>query len=341
MPETPNQYAMQNPLTQYPRPPFPRQPQEAPGTIEEMEPRPDHGEESYEGFGRMEGRKALITGGDSGIGRATAIAFAREGAAVAINYLPSEEQDAQSLADLIESEGGTLVKLPGDLTDEAFCEKLVQDAHEALGGLDVLVLNAGKQTSQESIQDITTEQFDRTYKTNVYALFWLSKAALPLLPAGASVINVTSIQGFEPSANLLDYASTKWAIIGFTKALAKQVVDKGIRVNAVAPGPFWTPLQPSGGQPQDVIEKFGSEAPYGRPGQPAEIAPTFVFLATQESGYITGEVFGVTGGNPTLSREPRGLWRRAARARGRRQTRRRGLSGASRGTTASVIQQPS
>ncbi len=295
---TPNQYAMQNPLTQYPKPPFPRQPQEAPGSIEEMDPRPDHGEESYRGFGRMKGRKALITGGDSGIGRAAAIAYAREGAAVAINYLESEEQDAQSLADLIEGEGGTLVKLPGDLTDEAFCKQLVEDAVEALGGLDVLVINAGKQTSQESIADLTTEQFDQTFKTNVYAMFWLSKAALPHLPAGASIINTTSIQGYKPSENLLDYASTKYAIIGFTKGLAKQVIEKGIRVNAVAPGPFWTPLQPSGGQPQDKVEEFGLASPYGRPGQPAEIAPVYVFLATQEAGYVTGEVFGITGGDP-------------------------------------------
>ena len=299
MSDTPNQYALQNPLTQYPRPPFPRQPQEAPGTLAGMDPRPDHGETSYRGFGRMEGRKALITGGDSGIGRATAIAYAREGAAVAINYLEDEAPDVQSLVDLIEAEGGTIVPLPGDLTDEAFCERLIRDANDKLGGLDVVVINAGKQTYRESIQDISTEQFDRTYKTNVYAMFWLSKAALPLLPAGGSIINVTSIQGYKPSPGLLDYASTKWAIIGFTKALAKQVAEKGVRVNAVAPGPFWTPLQPSGGQPQDKVEEFGSEVPFGRPGQPAEIAPTFVFLATQESGYITGEVFGVTGGNPT------------------------------------------
>ncbi len=299
MPKTPTQYTMQDPRTQYPRPPFPRQPQEAPGTIEEMDPRPDHGEGSYRGFGRMEGRKALVTGGDSGIGRATAIAYAREGAAVAINYLESEAQDAQSLKDLVEGEGGTLVLLPGDLTDESFCTQLVEDAIDALGGLDVLVLNAGKQTSQPSILDITTEQFDQTFKTNIYAMFWLAKAAIPSMPPGAAIITTTSIQGYKPSDNLLDYASTKWAIIGFTKSLAKQMVDRGIRVNAVAPGPFWTPLQPSGGQPQDKIEQFGSEAPYGRPGQPAEIAPTYVFLATQEAGYITGEVVGVTGGNPT------------------------------------------
>ena len=299
MSETQNQYEIQNPLTQYPRPPFPRQPQPAPGLAQEMDPVPDHGEDSYQGFGRMKGRKALITGGDSGIGRATAIAYVREGAAVAINYLDSESPDAQSLADLVEKEGGTLVRLPGDLTDEAFCQQLVADANDQLGGLDVVVINAGKQVATDSIQDITTEQFDQTYKTNVYAMFWLSKAALPHLPPGGSIINTTSVQGYEPSKDLLDYASTKWAIIGFTKALAKQVAKDGIRVNAVAPGPFWTPLQPSGGQPQDAVETFGQDVPMGRPGQPAEIAPTYVFLATQEAGYVTGEVVGVTGGGHT------------------------------------------
>ena len=296
---TDNQYAMRDPRTQYPQPPFPRQPQPAPGLTTEMDPYPDHGEHSYRGLGRMEGRRALITGGDSGIGRATAIAYLREGAAVAVNYLDAESPDAATLAELAETEGHTLVRLPGDLTDEAFCERLIADAHDQLGGLDVLVINAGKQVFQESIQDITTEQFDQTFKTNVYAMFWLSKAALPLMPPGAAVINVTSIQGYDPSPTLMDYASTKWAIIGFTKALAQQAIKDGVRVNAVAPGPFWTPLQPSGGQSQENVETFGQKTPYGRPGQPAEIAPTFVFLATQESGYIAGEVFGVTGGDPT------------------------------------------
>ena len=300
MSKTQNQYEIQDPREQYPRPPFPKQPQPAPGLTEKMDPEPDHGERSYVGLGRMKGRKALLTGGDSGIGRAAAIAYAREGAAVCINYLAPESPDAQSLKALVEKEGGTLHLIPGDLKDEQFCERLVADAHERMGGLDVLVINAGKQQFQESIQDITTEQFDETYKTNVYAMFWLSKAAAPLLPPGGSIINVTSIQGYKPSANLLDYASTKWAIIGFTKALAKQLIERGIRVNAVAPGPFWTPLQPSGGQPQSSIEKFGAQVPYGRPGQPAEIAPMFVFLATQESGYSTGEVFGSTGGDPTM-----------------------------------------
>ncbi len=298
--DAPGQSAMQDPRTQYPRPPFPRQPQPAPGLTAEMDPRPDHGETSYRGSGRLAGRRALITGGDSGIGRAVAIAYVREGAAVAINYLPAEEADAQSLAELVAAEGGRLVRLPGDITDEAVCEQLVRDAHAQLGGLDVLVLNAGKQVTQPSIADVTTEQFDQTFKTNVYAMFWLSKAALPIMPPGAAIVNVTSIQGFDPSTTLLDYATTKWAIIGFTKALAEQALkEHGVRVNAVAPGPFWTPLQPSGGQTQEQVQHFGEKVPMGRPGQPAEIAPVFVFLASQEAGYVAGEVYGVTGGNPT------------------------------------------
>ena len=297
--DTPDQFTMQDPRSQYPAPPFPRQPQPAPGLAREMDPKPDHGEDSYRGSGRLQGRRALITGGDSGIGRAVAIAYVREGASVAINYLESEAADVKTLVDLVEQEGGTLVTLPGDLTDEAFASSLPQQAADRLGGLDIVVNNAGKQVYQESITDITTEQFDQTYRTNVYAMFWICKAALPLLPPGASIINVTSIQGYDPSPGLLDYASTKWAIIGFTKALSKQAIEQGVRVNGVAPGPFWTPLQPSGGQPQDKVEQFGASVPMGRPGQPAEIAPVFVFLASQESGYITGEVFGVTGGDPT------------------------------------------
>ncbi len=299
MPDSLDQFTMQDPRSQYPAPPFPRQPQPAPGLAQKMDPEPDHGEDSYRGSGRLAGRRALITGGDSGIGRATAIAYVREGASVAINYLESEAADVKTLVDLVEEEGGTLVTLPGDLTDEAFASGLPQQAADALGGLDIVVNNAGKQVYQESIADITTEQFDQTFRTNVYAMFWICKAALPLLPPGAAVINVTSIQGYDPSPGLLDYASTKWAIIGFTKALAKQAIEQGVRVNGVAPGPFWTPLQPSGGQPQAKVEEFGKSVPMGRPGQPAEIAPVFVFLASQESGYITGEIFGVTGGHPT------------------------------------------
>ncbi|MCS3473096.1 NAD(P)-dependent dehydrogenase (short-subunit alcohol dehydrogenase family) [Pseudomonas sp. JUb42] len=293
-----NQYSMQNPLTQYPQPKFPKQPQNPPGTVHDLQPAADHGETSYKGFGRMQGRKALITGADSGIGRAAAIAYAREGADVALNYLPSEEADAKEVVMLIEAEGRKAVCIPGDITSEAFCKELISKAVEGLGGLDVLVNVAGKQTAQQNIADITTEQFDATFKTNVYALFWLCKAALPHLKPGATIINTASIQAYQPSAMLLDYAPTKSAIVAFTKALAKQVISKGIRVNAVAPGPFWTPLQPSGGQPQENIPDFGSEVPMGRPGQPAECAPIYVLLANQESSYITGEVFGVTGGNP-------------------------------------------
>lgn len=294
-----NQWEMRDPREQYPRPPFPEQPQEPPGLAREMTPVPDHGEESYQGLGRLKGRRALVTGGDSGIGRAAAIAFAREGAAVVINYLEEEEDDARDVVDLIEGEGGTIHAIPGDLRDEAFCRQLVQQSREKLGGLDILVNNAGKQVSRDSIQDISSEQFDATMKTNVYAMFWICKEALPLMPPGASIINVTSVQGYKPSPNLLDYATTKFAINGFTKALAEQAIESGVRVNAIAPGPFWTVLQPSGGQPQEKVQHFGEGHPLGRPGQPAEIASAFVFLASQESSFIIGETIGVTGGNPT------------------------------------------
>jgi NAD(P)-dependent dehydrogenase (short-subunit alcohol dehydrogenase family) len=262
-----------------------------------MQPLPDHGETSYQGFGRLAGRKALVTGADSGIGRAAAIAFAREGADVVLNYLPEEESDADEVVQLIKAEGRKAVKIPGDLKNEAFCGELVKKAHAELGGLDLLVNVAGRQKSQQDIADITTEQFDETFKTNVYALFWICKAAIPLMPEGSTIINTASIQAYQPSESLLDYAPTKSAIVAFSKALSKQILPKGIRVNVVAPGPFWTPLQTSGGQTQDMIQKFGSEVPMKRPGQPAECAPIYVFLATQESSYITGEVFGVTGGN--------------------------------------------
>ncbi|MBE8968307.1 SDR family oxidoreductase [Nostocales cyanobacterium LEGE 12452] len=287
---------MQDPRQQYPAPPFPQQPQPLPGLAQKMQPQPDHGEQSYIGCGKLAGRKALVTGADSGIGRAVAIAFAREGADVAIGYLKSEEADAQEVIQLIEQSGRKAVALPGDITDEHFCQKLVTDAVQALNGLDILVNNAGAQTSYPSISDITTEHFDKVMKTNLYALFWITKAAIPHLLPGASIINTTSIQAYQPSASLLDYAMTKAGIENFSKSLAKQMIHKGVRVNAVAPGPFWTPLQPSGGQTQDKIEKFGSEVPLGRPGQPVEIAPVYVLLASQEGSYITGEVYGVTGG---------------------------------------------
>ena len=288
---------MQDPRKQYPQPPFPMQPQRAPGVTGEMVPKPDHGETSYQGHGRLAGRKALITGADSGIGRAAAIAYAREGADVAIGYLPSEEADAKEVIRLIEAEGRKALALPGDIGDQGFCQALVADAVAGLGGLDILVINAAKQVTQPSIEDITAEQFDQTMRTNLYAMFWITKAAAPHLKPGASIVNTASVQAYTPSPSLLDYATTKAGIVAFSKALAKQMIEKGVRVNVVAPGPFWTALQPSGGQTQQKVEKFGAEVPLGRPGQPVELAPVYVLLASQEASFITGEVYGATGGN--------------------------------------------
>ena len=287
---------MQDPREQYPKPPFPKQPQAAPGLAKKMTPEPDHGETSYRGSGRLAGRKALITGGDSGIGRAAAIAFAREGADVAIGFLPSEQPDADEVIALIEAEGRKALALAGDVTDEAWCREMVAKAVEGLGGLDVLVVNAGHQQTRADVSQVSSEDFDVTMKTNLYALHWIVQAAVPHLPAGASVITTASIQAYEPSAHLLDYATTKAGIVAYTKALAKQLIEKGIRANAVAPGPFWTVLQPSGGQTQDKVQHFGEESAFGRPGQPVEIAPVYVLLASQESSFTTGEVYGVTGG---------------------------------------------
>jgi hypothetical protein len=290
---------MQDPTKQYPGPKFSDDMQSEPGLAKEMEPKPDHGEATYKGSGRLKGRKALITGADSGIGRATAIAFAREGADIVMNYLPAEEADAAEVKKLIEEAGRKVVAMPGDIDNEAFCKILIDTTVKELGGIDLLANVAGKQIAQESIADITNEQFDKTFKVNVYAMFWLCKHALPHMPPGSSIINTTSIQSYQPSPTLLDYASTKAAITAFTKALAKQVAEKGIRVNAIAPGPVWTPLQPSHGQPQEKLEEFGAQTPIGRAGQPAEVAPAYVFLASQESSYITAEVIGVTGGQHT------------------------------------------
>lgn len=288
--------ALQDPRTQYPKPPFPEQPQPVPGIAAEMDPKPDHGEESYIGASKLKGRKALVTGGDSGIGRAAAIAYAREGADVAISYLPSEEKDAQEVIAFIEAEGRKAIALPGDITDEAWSRQLVEDAVSGLGGLDILVINAGRQQFRDNIAEVSSEDFDKTLKTNLYALHWIAQAAVPHLPAGASVITTASVQAYEPSDILLDYATTKAGIVAYTKALAKQLIEKGVRANVVAPGPFWTVLQSSGGQPQDKVTKFGEQSQFGRPGQPVEIAPVYVLLASQEGSYITGEVYGVTGG---------------------------------------------
>jgi NAD(P)-dependent dehydrogenase (short-subunit alcohol dehydrogenase family) len=290
---------MQNPLTEYPKPPFKRQHQDAPGLASKMDPRPDHGETTYRGSGKLRGRKALITGGDSGMGRAAAIAYAREGADVAFGYLPVEEPDAQEVIQLIRAEGRKAIPLPGDLRDESFCQKIVADAASQLGGLDILVSNAAKQVYQESILDITTDQFDATFRTNVYAMFWITKAALPHLQPGSCIICTTSINAYDPSPGILDYAMTKGAIAIFIKGLSKQLIPKGIRVNGVAPGPIWTPLQPSGGQSPEKLETFGSDVPMGRPGQPAELAATYVLLASQDSSYVSGEIYGITGGHPT------------------------------------------
>ena len=295
-----DQYTLQDPVTQYPGPEFEVKQQPAPGLTQDMDnPKPDHGERTYRGTGRLTGRKAIVTGADSGIGRAVAIAFAREGADVVLSYLPAEEPDAKEVVALVEEAGRKAVAVPGDLTDESTCTALVAKAVEELGGLDILVNNAGKQQSVEDIADLTTEQFDATFRTNVYATFWLSKAALPHMGPGSTIVNSTSVQAYKPSPGLLDYASTKAAINAFTKALAQQVAGKGIRVNAVAPGPVWTPLQVSGGQPQEKLPSFGEQTPLGRAGQPAEMAPAYVFLASAESSYVIGETLSANGGMPT------------------------------------------
>lgn len=280
-----------------PKPPFDTPMQPEPGLTSAMTPRPDHGEATYKGSGKLSSKRALITGADSGIGRAVAIAFAREGADLMLTYLPQEESDAQELLDAIEAAGRKVFTMPGDLSDERFCTELVGQAVSKLGGLDILANIAGKQVTQPDISSISTEQFEATFRVNMYAMFWLCKAALPHMKAGSAIINTASIQSYQPSPTLLDYASTKAAIVAFTKALAKQVAEDGVRVNAVAPGPVWTPLQPSQGQPPEKLKQFGGNTPLGRPGQPAEVAPAYVFLASaQDSSYITAEVIGVTGG---------------------------------------------
>ena len=292
----PEAQALQDPTTKYPKPPFKGQSQEWPGLASRMEPKPDHGEASYRGSGRLAGRKALITGGDSGMGRAAAIAYAREGADVAINYYPTEESDAQEVIALIRKEGRIALALPGDLRDEAFCQKLVQDAVSGLGGLDIVVNNAGRQQARESILELTSEEFDATMKTNIYAPFWITKAALPHLKPGATIISSTSEQAYDPSPELYHYAQTKAANMNSVKSLAKQLGPKGIRVNGVAPGPIWTPLQVSGGASQEKLKKFGGMTSLGRPGQPVELASIYVQLAAADASYATGQVYGAAGG---------------------------------------------
>jgi NAD(P)-dependent dehydrogenase (short-subunit alcohol dehydrogenase family) len=288
---------LQDPTTKYPRPPFKSQSQPWPGLASQMEPRPDHGETSYRGSGRLAGRKALITGGDSGMGRAAAIAFAREGADVAINYLPEEEPDAREVIALIKAEGRLGLAIPGDLRDETFCKRLVDEAVQGLGGLDILVSNAGRQQTHASILDISTEQFDWTMKTNINAPFWIIKAALPHLQPGSAIIGTASEQAYDPSPDLYDYAQTKAATMNYVKSLAKQLAPKGIRVNAVAPGPVWTPLQVSGGATQEKLQKFGATTPLGRPGQPAELGSIYVQLAANDASFATGQVYGSSGGS--------------------------------------------
>src|SRR6201986_3645139 len=299
-----NDYNMNNnspkdlvdPTTKYPKPPFEGQSQPWPGLASEMDPVPDHGEKSYRGSGRLMGRKALITGGDSGMGRAAAIAYAREGADVAINYFPTEEPDAREVIALIKAEGRKAVAIPGDLRDEAFCKQLVQKAVAELGGLDIIVSNAGRQQAASSILDITTEEFDAIMKTNIYAPFWIIREALPHLPPGSAIIGTTSEQAYDHDAWLYAYAQTKAATMNYVKSLAKMLGPKGIRVNGVAPGPIWTALQVSGGTTPEKQQTFGSWTPLGRAGMPAELASIYVQLADSDASFATGQIYGSSGG---------------------------------------------
>src|SRR5690349_19770772 len=292
----PGGVAKHDPTTKHPKPPFPSQSQPWPGLAGKMDPRPDLGETSYKGSGRLQGRKALITGGDSGMGRAAAIAYAREGADVAINYLPAEEPDAQEVIALITKEGRTGLAIPGDLKDEAFCSRLVEQAVQGLGGLDIVVNNAARQQTRASILDVSSEDFDATMKTNIYAPFWIIKAALRHLKPGSCIIGTTSEQAYDPSPDLYDYAQTKAATMNYVKSLAKQLASRGIRVNGVAPGPIWTPLQISGGASEQKYENFGSTSALGRPGQPVELASIYVQLAADDASFTTGNIYGAGGG---------------------------------------------
>ncbi len=294
-----DQYTFQDPISQYAMPEPPAQSQDGPGLDADLRPQADHGEDTYRGSGRLTGRKAIITGGDSGIGRAVAIAFAREGADLVLSYLPEEQEDAEHVAAVVREAGRTVVLAPGDVADEAYSRSLVRTALDELGGLDTLAIVAGRQQHVEDIADLTSASFDETFRTNVHALFWLVQEAVPHLPKGSSIITTSSIQAYQPSPILVDYATTKAAINTISKALAGQLAPKGIRVNVVAPGPIWTPLQTAGGQPPEKLPEFGEQTPFGRAGQPAELAPAYVYLASQESSYVTGETLNVNGGMPT------------------------------------------
>ena len=296
---TEDQRAQQDPTQKYPQPEYPEQTQmdQHPGLEQDMAPEPDYGVETYRGSGRLEGKKTIITGGDSGIGRAVALAFAREGADVLISYLAEEEQDASETARVVEDAGKKCVRAPGDISEESQCQALIQKAVDEFGRIDVLVDNAAHQRTVEGIADVSTELLDRTFKTNIYAMFWLVKAALPHMPEGGSIINVGSAQAYKPSPTLLPYSATKGAIVTFTEGLAQDVVQYGLRANVVAPGPVWTPIIPAS-MPGDTVSQFGQQSPTGRPGQPAELAPAFVFLASQEASYVNGAVIDITGGQP-------------------------------------------
>jgi NAD(P)-dependent dehydrogenase (short-subunit alcohol dehydrogenase family) len=294
-PKSPQDPSTADPKTQGPTPEFPQKKIDPPGSDAELTPRADHGEDSYRGLGRLTDRVALITGGDSGIGRAVALAFAREGADVAISYLPEEEQDAQETRRWIEDAGRRAMTISGDISEEEHCVAMVDRVRRDFGRLDVLVNNAAFQMSRESIEEIATEEFDRVFKTNVYAMFWLCRAALPRMEAGGVIINTASIQAYDPSPMLLAYAATKAAIVNFTKALSQMAMKQSVRVNAVAPGPVWTPLIPAT-MPESTVKKFGADTAFGRPAQPVELAPLFVFLASNEARFVTGEVYGATGG---------------------------------------------
>lgn len=294
-----DQLTFQDPVARFPHISPPKQDQPEPGLDRDLIPQTDRGQHSYRGTGRLVGRKALITGADSGIGAAVAIAFAREGADIALSYLPEEDPDAQEIKAIIEAAGRQAHLIPGDISRPDFCETLVEEAVARLGGLDALVNNAGRQIAIEDIADLTDDQWVATYDTNIHAIYRISRAAVKHLPAGSTIVNTTSIQAYQPSTHLLDYASTKAAINNFTKGLGQMLAPRGIRVNAVAPGPIWTPLQVSDGQPKDALPEFGKNTPLGRAGQPTELAPAYVFLTSPESSYVIGETLNVNGGKPS------------------------------------------